>query len=62
MKSDVGALLLGVVAAAVGYLMVDRSAAENVTNWLRQEIRKDVPDYKPLSHPNYTPVVPNQGL
>ena len=29
---------------------------------LRQEIRKEVPDAKSLGHPNYTPVVPGNGL
>jgi hypothetical protein len=62
-KSNVATLLASVVAAAVGYLMVDQSAAHDLTNWLRQEIRKEVPDYhKPLGHPNYTPVVPDRGL
>ena len=42
--------------------MVDQSAARTVTDWLRQEIRKEVPDYKRVGYPNYTPVVPNQGL
>jgi hypothetical protein len=61
-SSEVATLVLGVVAAAIGYLMVDQSAARTVTDWLRQEIRKEVPDYKRVGHPNYNPVVPNQGL
>lgn len=60
-KSDVATILVGVVALAAGYLMIDESAARDVTNWLRQEIRKEVPDYKPMGHPNYTPVVSNAG-
>ena len=61
-SSEVATLVLGAVAAAIGYLMVDQSAARNVTDWLRQEIRKEVPDYKRVGHPNYNPVVPNQEL
>jgi hypothetical protein len=60
-KSDVATVLVGVVVIAAGYLMIDESAARNVTDWLRQEIRKDVPDYKSMGHPNYTPVIPNAG-
>ena len=61
-SSEIATLVLGLVAAAIGYLMVDQSAARNVTDWLRQEIRKEVPDYKRVGHPNYKPVVTNQGL
>lgn len=61
-SSEIATLVLGLVAAAIGYLMVDQSAARNVTDWLRQEIRKEVPDYKRVGHSNYNPVVPNQGL
>ena len=61
-SSEIATLVLGLVAAAIGYLMVDQSAARNVTDWLRQEIRKEVPDYKKVGDPNDTPVVPNQGL
>ena len=60
-SSEVATLLLGVVAAAIGYLMVDQSAARTVTDWLRQEIRKEMPDYKKVGHQSDTPVVPNQG-
>ncbi len=61
-SSEVATLLLGALAAVIGYLMVDQSAARTVTDWLRQEIRKEVPDYKRVGYPNYTPVAPNQGL
>jgi len=62
-KSNLATLLVGVVAAAAGYLVVDRSAAENVTNWLRQEIRKEVPDYhKPAGQSSNAQHIPNPGL
>jgi hypothetical protein len=62
-KSNVATLVVGIVAAVLGYLIVDRSAAENVTNWLRQEIRKETPDYHHgAGGGNDAPVVTNQGL
>jgi hypothetical protein len=61
-KSDLATVVVGLVVAAVGYLMIDQAAGREVANWLRQEIRKDVPDYRPMGHPNYVPVVPNRGL
>jgi hypothetical protein len=57
-KSDSATVLVMVVAAFLGYLAVDRSAAQEVTNWLRQEIRKEIPDARSLSSPNYRPVLP----
>ena len=61
-KSDLFPLIVAVVAAFAGYLAVDPAAAQQLTNWLRQEIRKEIPDAKSVGHPNYTPVVPSQGL
>ena len=40
----------------------DPAAAQDLTNWLRQEIRKEVPQYKPVGSPNYAPVIPAKGL
>jgi hypothetical protein len=61
-KSDVLQMIVLVIAAFVGYLAVDPAAAEQLKNWLRQEIRKELPDAQSVSHPNYAPVVPAKGL
>ena len=61
-KSDVTTLVAGVVMAGIGYLIIDPAAAHDLTNWLRQEIRKEVPQYKPVGSPNYAPVIPAKGL
>jgi hypothetical protein len=60
-KSDFFTILIGLVAAVAGYLIVDQSAATELTNWLRQEIRKELPDGKAVGHPNYTPAVTSRG-
>lgn len=61
-KSEVLTLVLGVVAVFGGYLFFNPSEAHDLVSWLRQEIRKDLPDPSTISHPNYTPVVPGKGL
>jgi hypothetical protein len=61
-KTDVSVVVVGLIAAAIGYLAVDQAAASELTNWLRQEIRKEVPTTQPPSSPNYTPVIPSKGL
>jgi len=60
-KSDFFTVLIGLIAAVAGYLIVDQSAANELTNWLRQEIRKELPDGKSVGHPNHTPAVSQRG-
>jgi hypothetical protein len=61
-KSDVLQVVVLAIAAFAGYLAVDPTAAQQLTNWLRQEIRKELPDAKSVGHPNYTPMTPSNGL
>lgn len=56
------AILLLAIAAGIGYLAFDPDAARDVTNCIRRQVGKDVPDPKKLGHPNYTPVIPSGGL
>jgi hypothetical protein len=62
-KISVTAVVVVILAAAVGYLAFEPSAARDVTNWLRRQVGGgSAPDMKNINHPNYTPVVPGNGL
>jgi hypothetical protein len=61
-KSEVLQVIVLIIAAFAGYLAVDSAAAEQVKNWLRQEIRKELPDAKSVSQPNHKPMMPSKGL
>ena len=63
-KISVTAVVVVVLAGAVGYLAFEPSAARDVTNWLRRQAGQGgrATDVKSISHPNYTPIVPGKGL
>ena len=61
-KSEILPIVVVLIAGIAGYLALNPAAANELTNWLRQEIRKEMPDAKQVVHPNYTPVVPEKGF
>jgi hypothetical protein len=60
-KSEVATVVVGVVATFIGYLAVNPSAAIELRDWLRQEIRKDMPDAATIGHASARPATASQG-
>ncbi|MCI0702397.1 MAG: hypothetical protein L0241_15045 [Planctomycetia bacterium] len=62
-KISVTAVVVVLAVAAIGYLAFDPNAARDVNNWIRRQIgTSGAPDMKEIRSPNYTPVVPGNGL
>ena len=55
------AVVAVLLAAVVGYLAYDPSAARDVSNWVRRQVG-GAPQIKDVGSPNYMPVVPAKGL
>jgi hypothetical protein len=54
-------LMAVLLAAGVGYLAYDPSAARPAINWCRKQLGiKGNESMKPIGSPNYMPVVPAQ--
>ena len=49
------------IAAVLGYLAYDPSAAKSVANWVRRQVGS-TPRIKDVGSPNYMPVTPAKGL
>ena len=49
------------LAAVVGYLAFDPSAANDAANWARRQVGGK-PQIRDVGSPNYMPVVPGKGL
>jgi hypothetical protein len=59
----VTAVVVVVLAAGVGYLAFEPSAARDLTNWLRRQTGTGgSPDMKKMGTPSYMPVTPAKGL
>lgn len=54
-------LVAVLLAAALGYLAYDRSAATTAVNWLRRQAGMSAPELKPVGAPNYMPIVLGKG-
>lgn len=52
------------LAAALGYLAYDPSAAQSAVNWVRYQlgIGGKAPQLKNVGSPNYMPVMPGKGI
>jgi hypothetical protein len=61
LKSEVATIVVGVIATFIGYLAVNPAAAIELRDWLRQEIRKDMPDAATIGHANATRSSTTQG-
>jgi hypothetical protein len=55
------AVVAVLLAAVVGYLAYDPSAAGAAANWVRRQVGGK-PQIKDVGSPNYMPVVPAKGL
>ncbi|MBN9122377.1 MAG: hypothetical protein J0I06_25090 [Planctomycetes bacterium] len=55
------AVVAVLLAAVVGYLAYDPSAAQDAANWVRRQVGT-TPKMKDVGSPNYMPVVPAKGL
>jgi hypothetical protein len=53
------AVVAALLAAVVGYLAYDPSAAKDAANWVRRQVG-DKPQMKDVGSPNYMPVVPGK--
>ena len=49
------------IAAGLGYLAYDPSAAQTAANWVRRQVGS-APKVKDVGAPNYMPVMPSKGL
>jgi hypothetical protein len=58
-KFSFTAVLAAVLAAGIGYLAFDPTAARDLSNWVKRQVG-EAPDAKKFGHPNYTPVVPGR--
>lgn len=55
------AIVAVLLAAGVGYLAYDPSAAQDIANWIRRQVGS-TPKVKDVGSPNYMPVTPAKGL
>jgi hypothetical protein len=55
------ALVAVLLAAVVGYLAFDPSAAQDAANWVRRQVGS-TPKVKDVGSPSYMPVTPAKGL
>jgi hypothetical protein len=55
------AIVAVLLAAGVGYLAFDPSAAQDVANWVRRQVGS-TPKVRDVGSPNYMPVTPAKGL
>jgi hypothetical protein len=62
LKSEVATVVVGVVATFIGYLAVNPAAAIELRDWLRQEIRKDMPDAATIHHASAKPAPTQLGI
>jgi hypothetical protein len=54
------ALVAVLLAAVVGYLAFDPSAARDAADWVRRQVGAK-PQMKDVGSPNYMPVMPGKG-
>jgi len=55
------AVVAVLIAAGLGYLAYDPSAAQSAANWIRRQVGS-TPKVKDVGAPNYMPVMPSKGL
>ena len=61
-KSDMLTLLVGAVAVVIGYLVTNPHDANQLVNWLRHEIRTELPDPGTMNDPIQSPTAPAKLL
>lgn len=61
LKSEVATIVVGIIATFIGYLAVNPAAAIELRDWLRQEIRKDMPDAATINQASAKPQTAAQG-